>query len=480
MDFLHPNPAATPTANYLPHTPADVQALLTACGVASLNDLFADIPAALYHSSGLTQAMQTAQAMPLTGLDELTLEQTLTPYAHQNTGATMGCFLGGGAYHRYVPAAVAHIANRSEFYTAYTPYQPEVAQGTLQVIYEFQSMVASLTGLPVANASVYDGANAVTEAVLMALRITGRHTVVMMQGVHPHAIEATQCYLTPHTDITVYTDHKGTEALPPDAGCVVVQTPDYYGTLWDLPALAALCQAQGILLIVSADPVSLGVLPAPGLLGADIVVGDLQPLGNGLSFGGPYAGYMACKQAYLRQLPGRLVSQTTDATGQTAYCLTLQTREQHIRRQKATSNICTNQALNVLKATVMLTLLGPTGLAQLATLSVQRAHWLANALTALPGVTLWHPENRPFFNEFVVTFPLPTSQVLNALAQNGLLGGIPLQKVADVPANTLLVAVTEMTTPAMLQTYVNTVAALLQLPPPAGVLLPHSTEGCPA
>jgi glycine dehydrogenase subunit 1 len=447
--------------NFLPHTPPDRQALLAACGLSQVSDLFADIPVSSPPHWG---------NIPLQGLDEATLEANLSDYAYRNTGAGMGCFAGGGAYARYVPAVVSHIASRSEFYTAYTPYQPEIAQGTLQVIYEFQTMIAELTGLPVANASVYDAANAVTEAALMALRITRRSQVLLAPGVHPHAAGALQTYLSPLTDYALICANTGYDPaallarLTPQTACLVVQTPDYLGNLWDVAMLAQACQANGTLLVVSADPVSLGLLEAPGKLGADIVVGDLQPLGNGLSFGGPYAGYMACKTAYVRQLPGRLVSRTTDASGQTAYCLTLQTREQHIRRQKATSNICTNQALNVLKATVMLTLLGPQGLQQLARVSVQRAHQLADQLARLPGVTVLNPA---FFNEFVLCLPLPAAQAMAALEPQGLLGGIVLSQSVSgytLPPRCLLVAVTEMTTPAMLDRYVMTLTTLLNAP----------------
>jgi glycine dehydrogenase subunit 1 len=452
-----------PLANFLPHTDDTVASMLATCGVATLDNLFADVPSSHYHTQGLVPANHP-QA---NGLDELTLEQELTQLAEQNASSRMACFLGAGAYYRYVPAAVSHIASRSEFYTAYTPYQPEMAQGTLQVTYEFQTMMSSLTGLPVVNASVYDGTNAVTEAVLMAQRINQRPAVVFMEGVHPHAVEATRCYLSPYSDVTLYLNQTDTHRIDAQTSCVVVQTPDYYGTLWQLDALATHCKQQGTLLIVSADPVSLGVLEAPGKQGADIVVDDLQPLGNNLSFGGPYAGYMACQQTYLRQMPGRLVSKTTDATGNPAYCLTLQTREQHIRRQKANSNICTNQALNVLKATAMLTLLGPDGLGRLATLSVQRAHWLANALCQLPGVRLWQPQGRPFFNEFALTLNKPVQPVLDAMAQqHGILAGVPLVADPNAPANALLVAVTEMNPPSQLQAYVMAMAQCLLVPQP--------------
>jgi glycine dehydrogenase subunit 1 len=456
----------TIAVNFLPHTPTDRQQLLAACGLTHIDDLFADIP---------FSGPDHWDTLPRHGLDELTLESTITQYARQNHGADKVCFLGAGAYARYVPAVVNHIASRSEFYTAYTPYQPEIAQGTLQVIYEFQTMIAELTGLPVANASVYDAANAVTEAALMALRITRRPDVLVASGVHPHATDALACYMQPLDGLTLHRSQAGGNVqallaeLTPTTACLIVQTPDYVGTLWPMEVLAEACQANGTLLVVSADPVSLGLLTPPGQLsngmGADIVVGDLQPLGNGLSFGGPYAGYMACKAAYLRQLPGRLVSRTTDASGQTAYCLTLQTREQHIRRQKATSNICTNQALNVLKATVMLTLLGPTGLKQLASISVKRAHALARRLAALPGIQVWHAnESATFFNEFVVTLPIPVNAVLAALEDQGILGGLPVSGCVagyTVPPNSLLIATTELTPPLAIDRYVSTVAACL-------------------
>jgi glycine dehydrogenase subunit 1 len=446
------------THAFLPHTPADRAAMLATCGLPDADALFADIPLDVKRSTGDSRW----GALPLHGLDELSLEAVFTELANQNTAANMACFMGGGAYQRYVPAVVNHIASRSEFYTAYTPYQPEIAQGTLQVIYEFQSMIAELTGLPVANASVYDAANAVTEAVLMALRITKRSEVLLMQGVHPHATQAMATYIAP-LGVSHQTVSSVTGALTPQTACVVVQQPNYYGLLCDVPALAAACKANGSLLIVSADPVSLGVLPAPGAMGADIVVGDLQPLGNHLAFGGPYAGYMACQSAYLRQLPGRLASKTVDGSGQTAYCLTLQAREQHIRRQKATSNICTNQALNVLKATVMLTLLGPQGLAEMATLSVQRLHRLVKGLCDLPGVSVWQPDNLPFFSEAVVTFPTPVEPLLRELENQHILGGIPLDAASHpaIPTNSLLITATEMAPDVAIDRYLKTVSVWL-------------------
>lgn len=426
--------------------------MLAAIGVDSQDTLFADIPDHI-------RRHVVFDHLPRLGLSEPELQQTQKAWAQANAGAGMACFLGGGAYYRFIPPAVHTIASRSEFYTAYTPYQPEIAQGTLQVTYEFQTMIAELTGMDVANAGVYDGASALTEAALMALRIRGgkKHQgLVVPRSLNPEYRAVLNTYLKAVGDVPVieYDSPADLRALqtslagkPPCA--LLVQQPDYFGCLQDPAALQAFCGALNCLMVVAADPVSLGLLAPPGAYGADIVVGDIQPLGNNLAFGGPYGGFMACRSAWMRQLPGRLVGRTLDQNGTSCYTLTLQTREQHIRRDRATSNICTNQALNVLKATVYMTLVGPAGLKRVAQISADRAHALAEKLCRHDGVERVFAD-RPFLFEFAVRLPCPVKPLLAHLEQSGILAGIPL--AADFPQypDTLLMACTEMTTPSQI------------------------------
>lgn len=435
--------------------------MLAVIGVESMDALFADIPASLREDVRF-------HTLPERGLSELELQQALREWANLNHGQDAACFLGGGAYARFIPPAVQTIAGRSEFYTAYTPYQPEIAQGTLQTTYEFQTMMCELTGMDAANASVYDGASAVAEAALMALRVTRRSRVRVARTVHPDYRRVLKTYIASLGGVEIIEfDFPAPDTdVDRDTACVITQVPDYLGCLSDLAPIRRFCEASGALLVVSAEPVSLGLLQPPGSYGADIVVGDIQPLGNALAFGGPYGGYIATRNRYLRQLPGRLVGRTVEKTGDNAgrlcYTLTLQTREQHIRRETATSNICTNQALNVLKATVYLSLVGPAGLKALASLSVQRAHELARRLQQLPGVRLYRPE-QSFLFEFALQFPVPVEPLLSALQKRNILGGIPLERFYPEARNTLLIACTELTTPADIDRYVATVAEALHI-----------------
>lgn len=447
--------------NFLPHTDADRQAMLKTIGIQSQAELFSDIPASLRENITYT-------VMPRLGLSEQELQQALKHWANDNAGAKMACFLGGGAYHRFIPPAINTIAMRSEFYTAYTPYQPEIAQGTLQYTYEFQTMMCELTGQDVANASVYDGASAVTEAALMALRATKRNHVLIADSVNPDYRAVLKTYLDGlgqvqttefQVEAAAHTVFKTID--PKTVACVILQQPNYFGSIESVETLQAFCTDNGALLIVSAEPFSLGLLEAPASYGADITVGDIQPLGNNLAFGGPYGGYMATQEKHMRQLPGRLVGKTLDKKGQICYTLTLQTREQHIKRERATSNICTNQALNILKATVFMTLVGPEGLRQLAEISTQRAHHLAERLCALPGVSLLFPD-KPFLFEFALQLPVSAQSVLTGLENAGILGGISLSQFYPEYPNTLLVCCTEMTTPEQLDHYVRTLELLLE------------------
>jgi glycine dehydrogenase subunit 1 len=424
---------------YLPHTEDERQEMLHAIGVRSFEELISHIPADV-----------RAKALELSaGLSELELVKHVASLAAKNKPASVSAsFLGGGSYRRFVPAVVPAVISRSEFSTAYTPYQPEVSQGSLQVIYEFQTAICLLTGMEVANASMYDGPTACAEAALMAARLNGRKKVVVSDTVNPEYSMVTHTYVescglewqtVPAKDGATNLDNL---KLADDVAVLVVQYPNYYGVLEDIEALAQMAHDKGALLVVVSEPISLGLLTPPGDFGADIVVGDAQPCGNSLSFGGPSAGYMACRKDFIRQLPGRLAGMTVDNRGNRAFTLTLQTREQHIRRAKATSNICTNQALNALAMLVYVTAMGPGGLKQLCNISAQRAHYLAEQLTKIDGISLAY--KGPFLNEFVIQVQQPVSTVLNVLKERGILGGVDLSTFHPELKNHILIAVTEM------------------------------------
>ncbi|MDX2085896.1 MAG: aminomethyl-transferring glycine dehydrogenase subunit GcvPA [Candidatus Melainabacteria bacterium] len=439
-------------SNFLPHTAADRQAMLKAIGVSGIDALFEDIPAQLRGPKHYT-------ALPADGLSELEIQDALKQLATENKATELACFLGGGAYDRFIPQAVNTIASRSEFATSYTPYQPEISQGTLQVIYEFQSMMASLTGMDVVNASVYDGASAVTEAALMAARLTKRNHIWVSRNVHPDYRRVLSTYVQANQSLSLqeFSANIQPEELPRsenNPACIILQWPGYLGTLEDPTPWQAYCEQHQILLVVVADPVSLGVLEPPGQYGASIVVGELQPLGNHLAYGGPYCGYIATRKQYLRQLPGRLVGRSVDSQGRPCFTLTLQTREQHIRREKATSNICTNQALNLLKATVYLSLLGPQGLATVASVSAQRCHYLVEKLCQIEGIALLFPD-QPFLFEAALKLSQPTALFLKALERQGILGGIELGKAYTEYPNALLVTTTEKTHPNLIERYIQ-------------------------
>ncbi len=445
-----------PQFPYLPHTDEDRREMLKAIGVSTFEELIRHIPAEL-RAAGMD--------VP-SGMSEQELREYVTGLAAKNKPASaQSCFLGGGFYRRFVPAVVPALVSRSEFATAYTPYQPEVSQGSLQAIYEFQTAVCLITGMEVANASMYDGPTACAEAALMASRLTGRKKIVGSACLNPEYRMVTATYLRACGLDFVVPDslEGGTDplSLAVDGGtaAVVVQHPNYFGCLEDLPALAGAAHEAGALMVVVTEPVSLGLLEPPGESGADIVVGDAQPCGNNLSFGGPSAGYMATRQEFVRQLPGRLAGATVDNRGQRAFTLTLQTREQHIRRAKATSNICTNQALNALTMLVYLSLLGPNGLRELAELSLRRAHYLADRLTSIEGVRLCF--RRPFFNEFAIETPLPAAAVLERLKDGGILGGIDLAGFCRSLSGCILIAVTEMNSPRELDNYADSLDAIV-------------------
>jgi glycine dehydrogenase subunit 1 len=435
---------------YLPLTQADRQAMLSFIGANNIDDLFVDVP-------------QTARlAGPIAGLpnhaSEMAVERHMAALSRQNMAASHHpFFLGAGAYKHHVPASVDHIIQRGEFLTAYTPYQPEIAQGTLQMLFEFQTQVARLFGCDVANASMYDGSTACWEAISMAGRITKRKNVLLSSGLHPHygSVAKTMARFTGDVldmavpELSAQTDSQRLiDGINGDTSCVVVQYPDIMGRIRDLTAIAAKVHEHGALLIaVVTEPVALGAIRSPGEMGADIVVGEGQSIGVGLQFGGPYVGLFACKEKFVRQMPGRLCGETVDAEGKRGFVLTLSTREQHIRREKATSNICTNSGLCALAFSVHMTLLGERGLRDLAALNHGLAVQAADRLAKVPGVAV---VNDTFFNEFTVKLPKPSRDVVRQLADRKVLGGVSLGRLyPDEPLleNGLLVAVTEVVTP---------------------------------
>ncbi len=403
--------------------------MLATIGVGAAAELFADIP---------SQHRNPALSLP-PPLSEPELRRELSQMAAANRPAgEMPCFLGAGAYRHFIPSVVNHVISRGEFATAYTPYQPEISQGTLQTIFEFQSLVCELTGMDVSNASMYDGASALTEACLMAAAITGRGRVALLSTIHPHYEAVLRTYAAGRK-LAVDVMEPGDVALSAEHACLAVQQPDFFGYLEDATALAEKARAAGALYIVAADPISLGLFRPPGEYGADVVVAEGQSLGIPLSFGGPYLGLFAARDKYVRQMPGRIVGRTTDSEGRTGYVLTLQTREQHIRRERATSNICSNEQLVALAATVYLCALGRQGLRRVAELCYHKAHYAAEAIAALPGYSL--PLEGTFFKEFVVRCPRPPEETNAALLERGIIGGLDLSGRIE---KGMLLCVTEM------------------------------------
>ncbi|HSR81897.1 MAG TPA: aminomethyl-transferring glycine dehydrogenase subunit GcvPA [Hyphomicrobiaceae bacterium] len=430
---------------YLPLTASDRRAMLAKVGVSDIDELFAEIPQAKRISDLLD--LPKAQG-------ELAVERVLGKFAVQNVPAgSVPFFVGAGAYKHHVPSCVDHLIQRSEFLTSYTPYQPEIAQGTLQYLFEFQTQVTMLTGMEVANASMYDGSTAASEAVLMAQRITKRPKAVIAGNVHPHYRETieTVARLAEHEIVTLPPVPRGKQDLAAviddTVACVVVQTPDFYGHLHDLTALAERAHAEGALLVaIFTESVSLGLVQPPGAMGADIAVGEGQSIGNALSFGGPYVGLFATRQKYVRQMPGRLAGETVDKEGRRGFVLTLSTREQHIRREKATSNICTNSGLCVLAFTIHMSLLGEAGLRRLARVNHANAVALAKALGRVEGVTVL---NDAFFNEFTIRVPGNAAELIEKLAAKGVLGGVPVSRLEPHRPelkDLIIVAATEVNT----------------------------------
>ncbi|MBM4439399.1 MAG: aminomethyl-transferring glycine dehydrogenase subunit GcvPA [Candidatus Rokubacteria bacterium] len=445
---------------YLSNTPAEQRAMLETIGAPSIEALLSRVPA------------QARLARPLrlpAAASEMELVAEMRALAAGNADAdAWTCFLGAGSYDHFVPGVINHMILRGEFFTAYTPYQPEASQGTLRTIYEYQTMIAELTGMDVANASIYDGGSSLAEAALMAASVTGRSEVVLAAGVNPlyRHVTATYCdgpriklRTAPAPGGTLDLDAARTLVDGRKTAALVVQTPNFYGCLEDVAAAAELAHAAGALLIVVADPVNLGVLEGPGTLGADIVVGEGQGLGVPMSYGGPNLGVFAAKKALVRRMPGRLVGATVDLDGQRGFVLTLQTREQHIRRAKATSNICTNVALCALMATIYLSTLGKQGLVEVGELSAAKAHYAAERLTQIPGVALRFPA--PFFKEFTLKLPVSPDRVVGKLLKQRILGGVPLKRFDRALGDCLLVAVTEKRTRAEIDAFADALAKVV-------------------
>ncbi len=430
---------------YIANTDDDLRVMLSAIGIETLDQLFDMIPPELR----LERPLRVPGA-----LSELELTETVSRALARNEGADRKvCFLGGGCYDHFIPAVVDALAARGEFYTAYTPYQPEASQGTLQATFEYQTLMTQLTGLDVSNASLYDGGSAAAEAMLMALAITRRFgQVVVAESVHPEYRQVLSTFLA-HLEPKVVTVPAALGQVAPESiaqavngqtAAVVIQYPNFFGQLEDVRAIVRAAHAQGALAIVIVDPISLGLLNRPDSYGADIVVAEGQSLGNHLTYGGPYLGIMACREEYVRKMPGRIVGETVDRNGKRCWVLTLQTREQHIRREKATSNICTNQGLLALRASIYLAVMGPGGLRQAAELSTRKAHYAAERLSAIPGLSLAFPG--PFFKEFVVRTQKDPTRVLADVRRLGYHGGVDLGRWYPSLAGCILIAVTEKRT----------------------------------
>ncbi|MCL4393665.1 MAG: aminomethyl-transferring glycine dehydrogenase subunit GcvPA [Chloroflexi bacterium] len=428
---------------FIPNTDADRAEMLKTIGAASVDELFADVPAsARYPKMDLPSAMS-----------ELELSREIAMMAMRNSNLVENaCFLGAGAYNHFIPATVPHLIFRSEFYTAYTPYQAEISQGTLQTIFEYQSMICDLTGMDAANASHYDGATAAAEAAILALhQLPGRNRVLVCSTLHPEYRATIRTYLSGQ-DVEITGDEdtsKGFDqmrggSVPTRTACVIVANPDFLGRMRDLRAAAERVHAARALFIVSVYPISLGLYEPPGEYGADVVVAEGQSLGNPVAFGGPYLGMFATKSKFIRRMAGRLVGETTDTQGRRGFVLTLQPREQHIRREHATSNICTNQALNALAACVYLSTLGKAGLRDVAELCYHKAHYAASKINRVQG---YHVDlKQEFFNEFVVECPRPVREINAALREHKIIGGYDLSKEYGHLGHAMLVAVTEMNT----------------------------------
>tara|TARA_Y100001960_G_scaffold232655_1_gene244459 strand:- start:1714 stop:3054 length:1341 start_codon:yes stop_codon:yes gene_type:complete len=437
---------------YLPLTTDDRNKMLSEIGVGDIEELFKDVP-----NDAL---LKSAIDLP-SHKSEMEVETSITSFAKKNkTTNVFPSFLGAGNYSHHIPASVDHLIQRGEFLTSYTPYQPEIAQGTLQALFEFQTQVSLITGMEVANASMYDGATATSEAVLMACRITRRDKIILSNGLHPHyneVIETNSRHLKLSIDSTsVYNKKALCELIDENTACIVVQNPDFFGRVQDFTELSETCHQYGALLIIAVtEIISLGALTNPGEMGADIVSGEGQSLGNPISFGGPHVGLLSTREKFLRQMPGRLAGETVDEDGKRGWVLTLSTREQHIRREKATSNICTNSGLCALAFSIHLSLLGEDGFTQLAKINHQKAIDLSKAIESLDEVELI---NETFFNEFTLKLPKPAISIVEEMANKGVLAGVPVKRLIphDIDTeNMLIVAATELTTNSDIEKFVT-------------------------
>lgn len=430
---------------YLPNTDVDRVAMLQEIGVSSTEELFKDIPERFRH----------AHFRLPPPLSELELKEELSQLANLNANLdNYACFLGAGYYRHFIPSVVGHIIGRSEFYTPYTPYQAEVSQGTLQAIYEYQSLVCQLTGMEVSNAGMYDVSTAAAEASLMACRLTARDKVAVLSTVNPRYREVVYTYITGR-NILLEKMEPDSVSLSSGYACLIVQQPNFFGYFEDMKACTQKAHDIGALLIVIVDPISLGMFKPPGDYAADIAVAEGQALGNPISFGGPGLGIFTCRKEYLRQIPGRIVSKTSDAAGQPGYVLTIQTREQHVRRERATSNICTNEALMALATTVYLATLGKTGLCRVAELCYHKAHYAANEIGTLKGFSLVFQS--PFFREFVVRCPIPPYQINEALFKKRIIGGLDISHIIE---KSILFCVTEVNTKQQIDRLVEILGTL--------------------
>ena len=433
--------------SYIPSSEAAQQKMLAAIGVATMDGLFAHLPEAVREAADFSHV--------LPALDDISLRKHLLGLSGKNvTMDSHACFLGAGIYDHFLPPIVSSVCARSEFYTAYTPYQPEASQGVVQSIYEFQSLICRLFGMDVSNASMYDGATALAEAVIMACDLKKRKKVALPSTLHPSCVAVIQTYCEPLAIelVTVSADPKTGQLpleIPEGVACLVVQSPNFYGVIEDLKALADAAHASDALLVATVDPISLGVLETPGACGVDICVAEGQSLGVFPAFGGPLLGIFTCRKEFIRRIPGRIVGATVDSEGTRAYVMTLRTREQDIRRDTATSNICTNQALFALAATVYLSAFGKSGMAQVANLCVQKAHYAAEEIVKLPGYELAFAG--PFFKEFVVKTPSDPVEINKKLLDHGILGGLPLPQLG----NAMLICVTEQRSKAEIDALVE-------------------------
>jgi glycine dehydrogenase subunit 1 len=429
---------------YIPNTEADREQMLAAIGVSSIDDLVLDIP----------EAHRFPKLDLRPALSEFDLTAEIRALASRNAApGEYACFLGAGAYRHYIPSVVKSVVARGEFLTSYTPYQPEVAQGTLQVGFEFQSMICEITGMEVANAGMYDGPTAFAEGALMACRITRRHTIAVLDTVEPRNVQILDAYARHQGIEIVVIGHD--DDLPDDAACLMIQSPNQFGVIEDMAALAGKAHAAGALSVASVNPTSLGMFRTPGECDVDIVAAEGQALGVPLSFGGPYVGLFACKDAHKRQMPGRIIGRTTDTKGRVGYALTLQTREQHIRRERATSNICTSTALIGLLMTTYLAVIGRTGFKKVAELCYHKAHYAASEIDKIPGFSV--KMEGPFFHEFMVECPKPPHEINTALLEDKIIGG---HDMSDRSNNGMLICVTEVNTRAEIDALVS---ALLEI-----------------